>query len=167
VVENQVFCIGLAKDSRWSSIGVNIDNTFRNFRRTFTNAGATHGLGVHPNGVVVVAVQNDWSIWRNFVEPSCQKLSVRQNASVISAADYPVIARVCCHPSGDRLLNFSDAASRCNRRPGVFAPCQNWMRVPVSKGWNDDSTGAVDYLIAFKIVRSNLVSVNREAVRKT
>ena len=167
MVENQVFCIGLAKDSRWSSIGVNIDNTFRNIWRTFANPGTTHCLGVHPNGVVVVAVQNDWSIWRNFVEPSCQKLSIRQNASVISAADYPVIARVCCHPSGDRLLNFSDAASRCNRRPGVLASSQNWMRVAVGEGWNDDSAGTVDYIIAIELVRSNLVAVNREAVRKT
>jgi hypothetical protein len=49
----------------------------------------------------------------------------------------------------------------------VLATCQNRMRVAVSKGWNDDSTRAVDYLIAIELVRSNLVPVNREAVRKT
>jgi hypothetical protein len=70
--------------------------------------------------VVIIAVQNYRAIWCNLVEPNRQKLTVGQNAAVISAADHPVVTWVGLHPCGNRLLNFSDASSRRNGRPRVF-----------------------------------------------
>jgi hypothetical protein len=35
------------------------------------------------------------------------------------------------------------------------------MRVPVGERWNDDSAGAVDYFIAVKFIRYNLIAINR------
>ncbi|CAB4530846.1 unannotated protein [freshwater metagenome] len=67
MVENQIFCVGLSKNSGWPSIGVNIDNTLIDLWRTFANPGTTHCFGIYPNGVVVIAVQNDWSIRRDLI----------------------------------------------------------------------------------------------------